>query len=155
MMLREAPDSPRRWCFACGSDNPEGLHIEFEIQDGGVSGRFQSRDSHQGYPGVMHGGVAAVALDEAMAWAAIAAGFWGTTAKMDVRFRRPLPLNVALQVTARVERDRGRWLQVVGRLYSADGELLVEANGLLQKLSEERAREMNSLYFLNPADDEG
>jgi len=147
MKLREAPDSPRRFCFACGPENPEGLHIEFAMGDGEVSGRFHSRDSQQGYPGAMHGGVAATALDEAMAWAAIACGSWGTTARMDVRFRRPLPLNRELRVTAKVQRDRGRWLEITARLYSEDGELLVEADGLLQKLPDQRAREMDLLYF--------
>ncbi|HXG36798.1 MAG TPA: PaaI family thioesterase [Dehalococcoidia bacterium] len=151
-MLNEAPDSPRRWCFGCGQDNAEGLRIDFRLEDGQAVGYFDSRQAHQGYPGVMHGGIAATALDEAMAWAAIASGAWATTARMEVKFRRPLPLDETLKVTARVAKDRGRWLEVSAQLSSTADELLAEGSGLLQKLPEEEARRLDGLYFREAKD---
>ena len=151
-MLPEAPDSPRRWCYACGEDNKEGLGIDFRLEGRKAIGLFSPRNAHQGYPGAMHGGVAAAALDEAMAWAAIGSGHWGTTARLDVRFRRALPLQGALVVTAEVVRERARWLEVQGRLSSEAGELLAEASGLLQKATQEEARELDELYFVKGGD---
>ena len=60
--MQEPPDSPRRWCFGCGDRNPEGLHIDFEIEGKRVCGRFRPRETHQGWPGLAHGGVAAAAV---------------------------------------------------------------------------------------------
>src|SRR5574341_2470853 len=90
--MREPEDSPRHWCYGCGDRNPEGLHIVFEVDGRRVSGRFQPRETHRGWPGFAHGGVAAAALDEAMGWATWAAGALSMTARMGVKYRRPLPL---------------------------------------------------------------
>ena len=107
-MVQEAPDSPRRWCFGCGDANPEGLGIQFQIEGKRVRGEFEARQSHQGFPGMAHGGIAAAAIDEAMGWAMYAAGAWAMTARVEVRYRRPLPLGEPLEVTAEVVADRGR-----------------------------------------------
>ena len=55
------------WCFACGKDNPSGLHMRFEIDDDKCTAYFTPRREHQSYPGRMHGGLVAVLLDEG-AW---------------------------------------------------------------------------------------
>ena len=52
------------WCFACGKDNPSGLHMRFEIDDDKCTAYFTPRREHQSYPGRMHGGLVAVLLDE-------------------------------------------------------------------------------------------
>jgi len=54
-----------RMCFACGLENPAGLHLHF--YDNGVdevAAEFTIQPDHQGYPGVAHGGVVAAILDE-------------------------------------------------------------------------------------------
>ncbi|HEU5322016.1 MAG TPA: hotdog fold domain-containing protein, partial [Methylomirabilota bacterium] len=114
--MQEALDSPRRWCFGCGEANPEGLHIQFQIEGRRATGEFEARPVHQGYPGVAHGGIAAAAIDEAMGWAMYAAGAWAMTARLEVKYRRPLPLGEPLEVTAEVLKDRGRWLEAEGEL---------------------------------------
>jgi len=151
-MLQEAPDSPRRRCYACGEDNNEGLRIDFRLEGRKAIGLFSPRNAHQGYPGAMHGGVAAAALDKAMAWAAIGSGHWGTTARLDVRFRKALPLQGSLVVTAEVVRERARWLEVHGRLSSEGGDLLAEASGLLQKATQQESKDLDKLYFLKGGD---
>ena len=52
------------WCFACGKDNPTGLHMRFELDDDKCTAYFTPRREHQSYPGRMHGGLVAVLLDE-------------------------------------------------------------------------------------------
>ncbi len=145
--MQEFEDSPRRRCFGCGDANPEGLHIEFRIEDGAAIGRFVARPVHQGYPRLAHGGIAAAALDEAMGWAMYAAGAWAMTARMEVKYRSPLPLGVELSVIARVSRDRGRWLEAAASLYAADGRLLAEAKAVFMRLPPERARQMQAFYL--------
>ncbi len=145
--MQEAPDSPRRWCFGCGDANPEGLGIEFQIDGSGVRGEFQARQAHQGYPGMAHGGIAAAAIDEAMGWAMYAAGAWAMTARLEVKYRQPLPLGEPLEVSAEVVRDRGRWLEAQGRLRLLGGPLVAEGKAVFMRLPPEQARRMEEFYL--------
>jgi acyl-CoA thioesterase FadM len=68
------------------------------------------------------------ALDEACGLLATWHRFPAVTARIAIRYRRPAPINTVLQVTARVEADRGRKIEISGEL--RDGaELLAEADG--------------------------
>jgi len=145
--MQEPADSPRRWCYGCGDANPEGLHIEFAVEGTLVTGRFTPRKVHQGFPGLAHGGIAASVMDEAMGWAMYAAGAWAMTARMEVRYRRPLPLDGEVTVTAQVTRDRGRRLEAEARLLTASGELLAEATGLFLRMPEETSRQFNDAFL--------
>ena len=53
-------------CFGCGSDNPHGLALEFTHDADGVRAEFVTREEHQGFRGMLHGGIVTAALDEAM-----------------------------------------------------------------------------------------
>ena len=145
--MEEHDDSPRHRCFGCGARNPEGLHIEFEVDGSKVTGRFTPRESHQGFPGVAHGGIAAAALDEAMGWAMYAAGAWAMTARMQVRYRRPLTLGAEVIVTAETTRDRGKRLEAVARIETRNGELLAEAEGLFLRMPEDQTRDLNASFL--------
>lgn len=80
------------YCFACGSENPGGLHLVFESGGRGVRVFFTPERRHQGYKGVVHGGIISTILDEAMAHAAIRAGHWPVTAEITVRFKSAIPV---------------------------------------------------------------
>ena len=146
--MQEAPDSPRRWCFGCGDANPEGLGIQFQVEGLRVRGEFTARQVHQGYPGVAHGGIAAAAIDEAMGWAMYAAGAWAMTARLEVKYRRPLPLGEPLTVSAQVVRDRGRWLEAEGSLRAAaGGPPIAQGKAIFVRLPHEEARRMQEFYL--------
>lgn len=153
--MQETPDSPRRWCFGCGDSNPEGLGIQFQLNGKRVSGEFETRQAHQGFPGMAHGGIAAAAIDEAMGWAMYAAGAWAMTARLEVKYRQPLPLGERLEVSAEVVRDRGRRLEAEGRLRIVDGPVVAEAKALFLRLPADRARQMEDFYLAGriPASD--
>ena len=51
-------------CFACGQDNPNGLHMRFEVDEEKCLAYYTPQEQHQSYPGRMHGGLVAVLLDE-------------------------------------------------------------------------------------------
>lgn len=52
-------------CFACGQDNPIGFRLDDIRREGDqVHATLHSRPEYQGYPGVLHGGLSATALDE-------------------------------------------------------------------------------------------
>ena len=59
----------RNFCFACGKDNPHGMHLKFFLDDDGrhFVCRFRLSDRFWGPPKHAHGGIIATILDEAMA----------------------------------------------------------------------------------------
>jgi acyl-coenzyme A thioesterase PaaI-like protein len=83
---------------------------------------------HQGGPGIAHGGIVGAALDEACGLLATWHRFPAVTARIAIRYRRPAPINRPLQVTAKVDADRGRRIEISAVLRDGD-ELLAAANG--------------------------
>lgn len=136
----------RRYCFGCGDLNPAGLKLEFRFEGKKAVADFLPQKRHQGYPGLMHGGVTSAALDEAMGWAMYKLGVWAVTGKMEVKFRQPLPLHQRATVSGEVIRNRGRWLEVRGEIRSEEGRLLAESYGLFMRLPEEKVRELKETY---------
>ncbi len=118
-------------CFACGRDNPIGLRLDdFALDGGEVTARFRPRPEYRGVPAVLHGGVAATALDEVMVWAgALIEDVMTVTGTMQLRFRRPVPTDRELRVRGRVVDRSGRRLRLEGEL-ECDGATAVEASGL-------------------------
>ncbi|HEY8298072.1 MAG TPA: hotdog fold domain-containing protein [Candidatus Baltobacteraceae bacterium] len=117
-------------CFACGPDNPIGLHLRFEPDaDAGVRARISLGPDFQGWKGIAHGGIAMALLDEAMAHAAGAAGHRGVTASMNARFRKPIPVGEPLEITGGVVWTRRNVLGLVARVRDSRGTLLVEGEG--------------------------
>jgi acyl-coenzyme A thioesterase PaaI-like protein len=74
----------------------------------------------------VHGGLVAAALDEACGLLATWYRFPAVTARIFVRYRRPVPINRPLELAAAVAGSRGRRIRIAARL--SDGtEVLAEA----------------------------
>ena len=59
-------------CFGCGADNPNGLGLRFFETNEGVEVEYAVHEHHGGAPGVVHGGIQATLLDEALCMTAYA-----------------------------------------------------------------------------------
>lgn len=125
---------PYPMCFACGKENPIGLKMDFACEGGLTICDFWPRPEHQGYPDRLHGGIVAALLDEVLFYATIGSGTMATTAKLEIRYRRPVPLGQQVRLVGQIVRDRGRSLQARAELRLADGALAAEASGLFMKL---------------------
>jgi acyl-coenzyme A thioesterase PaaI-like protein len=143
------PPEPRQ-CFACGDDNPIGMHLEGIRREGDeVRATLRPRPEYQSYPGMLHGGLSTTALDEIMGWAAILlAGAWSATARMEVRFRAPVPYDAALELVGGVTQARGGRVRAWARLHLPDGRIAVESTGLLVPLPPETAARARQVYGL-------
>lgn len=139
-----APIDPRlraHHCFGCGEHNPIGLRLHFERDAEGVVAPYQPRREDQGFPGLVHGGLLSLLLDEAMGWAMYADEVFAVTARMETRFRQPVPLDQALVVRSRIVSRRGRRLEAEAELCDTPaGELLAEASGLFVRMSPDKER---------------
>jgi len=117
-------------CFACGPENPIGLHLHFERDGDGVVANTTLREEFQGWRGIAHGGIAMALLDEAMAHASGMAGQRGVTASMNIRFRKALPLDTPITVRGNVEWQRRKVLGLRAEVVDdASGDVLCEAEG--------------------------
>ncbi len=134
------------WCFACGRANPIGLHLDYDVARGRAETRFVPRREHTGYDGLVHGGIVTALLDETMGWAIFHQGIWGVTARIAVRFRRPVTTGEELLVSGTVTRETRRAIETHGELQDAHGELLAEADATFLVMPEERRRQLERRY---------
>jgi len=108
-------------CFACGQKNPIGLKLDFVKEGKGVKAEFTPTKLHQGWSGLVHGGIIGCILDEAMSYAALFSGVNSLTARMQTRFRRPLQTDEPLIITARVTKKTRRLVEAEAKMRLKDG----------------------------------
>jgi len=87
---------------------------------------FAFGERHQAAPGIVHGGLVGAALDEACGLLGTWHRFPVVTARMFVRYRKPVLINRELRIAAWVTDSRGRRIHVDGHLTDED-EILAEA----------------------------
>ena len=117
-------------CFVCGRSNPLGLDVTFHRDGLTVLAEVTGRHEHTGYPEVIHGGIIAALLDEAMGWAVtLANGLMVETWELTVRYRRRLPPGKRIRVVARLSEDRRRYQLSEGRVEGPDGEHYAQGQG--------------------------
>jgi acyl-CoA thioesterase FadM len=87
-------------------------------------------------------------MDEALGWAMYAAGAWAMTARMQVKYRKPLALGEEVIVSAETVRDRGRRLEAVARITTPDGDVLCEAEGLFLRMPESESQKIDASSFV-------
>ena len=123
-----------RRCFACGPDNPIGLHLDFRLEDGRAKALFVPLPDHQGYAGITHGGILATVLDEAMARVLWDQGAPVLTGNFSMRLRKPAEAGVTLLVEAWVESERACFVNCQAHLKDPDGNVMAEASGVYVRI---------------------
>jgi len=139
-VLKKHPNS--KMCFVCGIENAFGLKSNFyELEDGQFMAVFKPAEEHQGYPGRLHGGVAATILDETIGRAIMVAGadnIWGVTIDLSLKYRKPVPLDEEVRVLAKVVSDKKRYFLAEGKIILADGSIAVTGQGKYLKMDIEK-----------------
>ena len=145
--LREQGISFEHWCFACGDENPRGLHVRMYATREGAFARYTPERAHQGYDGTVHGGIVTALLDEVMAWSMFLRGGWGVTARLTVTFREPVRVGEPLLASGRIARDRGRGVETAATLVrESDARLLAEAEALFLPMPDDTQAELARRY---------
>lgn len=137
-MRAKQPNS--RHCFVCGIENPIGLHLKFyETGPGEVTADLNLPAQYQGYPGIVHGGVIAAMLDEAAGRAHMGpsnAPRFMFTAKLDVRYRKNVPVGRSLLLVGKAGPTKSRTAEAHSAIYDQEGTLLADADILLVNVPE-------------------
>jgi acyl-coenzyme A thioesterase PaaI-like protein len=116
------------YCFVCGAENPVGLKLDFREVDGGVETVFVPAPEHQGFVGIIHGGLVGLVLDEAMAKLAYLRGLEALTCEITVRLRRVVRVGEPLKVTASLVGERRRLLHLEAKTTDTMGNVVATAH---------------------------
>lgn len=137
-------------CFACGAENPIGMHLHIELGDATARTRWTVGDDFVGWSDKLHGGIIATLLDEVMAWAPSSFDSWAVTAEMSVRYRSPAVPGEELVAEGRVVERRRRIYEVTGEVRGADGRLVAEGSGRYLGASPSAKAELKERYGVAP-----
>ena len=132
-------------CFACGVENERGLHMEFRREGDRAICDYTPCAYQQGYPGRMHGGLVSTLIDEAMGWAVYGAMQWGATARLNIRFRKPVGLDQPLHIEAWITNNRSKLIELRAEVRDPAGTLLAEGEGTFMKLDQRTAEQMSGI----------
>lgn len=130
-------------CFACGRDNPFGLHMKFMCNDEIVTSEVVVPAHMCGWGNLVHGGIISTLLDETMSWSAIhLLKRLILTRTMEVEFILPVPPNTLLRTEGRIDRRiKNTEAVVTAALYNKD-EVCARSTGRFALLSAKLMRRM-------------
>ncbi len=124
-------------CFACGPANPRGLMLRFITEAGTAVAETRCCASWVSWRGIIHGGILAAMMDEAMGYAVATHGWTGLTARLTVDLHLPVAPGQHLTVRAWVERWRRRLARTAAELVTPNGTVVARARAhvlLVQEL---------------------
>ena len=137
------PDgAPVNVCFGCGDANREGMHLPFSRDDAAqrVRGSFRLDARYQGAPGMIHGGIIAVVLDEALGKVCRFSDVRAVTAELTVEYLRPIKVDQEIHVEAFQVERKERNLFHTGEIRDGEGRVLARGRGRFVVVDPEKYR---------------
>ena len=125
------------YCFGCGEHNPYGLKLKFTYDGTKIKTTFVPQEVHQGYPGIIHGGITSTILDEVMSRCINVLGYIAVTARLEVRFRESIPLHNPVTFEAWIVSKKRNVVDTEARALFADGNVAAEAKGRFMIIQEQ------------------
>ncbi len=126
------------YCFACGADNPHGLGVEWKVEGKKTWTEFIPPRKFQGWKGIVHGGIIATLLDEAMTRLAWIACGGALTAEMTIRFVRPARVGKKIYALGEILSESRKLVQMRASLYMNDpkGKIIAWSEGKAVKIGQ-------------------
>ncbi|MEO0198650.1 MAG: PaaI family thioesterase [candidate division WOR-3 bacterium] len=126
------------YCFACGKENPRGLKLNILKKGNEAIIEFTPDKSLQGFSNILHGGIIATLLDEAMAHAVSLSGYWGVTAKLEVKFKKIVEVGKTIVITGKLIELRDDWAIAEASIsYKNSNDPLATATGTFKLLKKD------------------
>jgi acyl-coenzyme A thioesterase PaaI-like protein len=117
------------YCFGCGTQNPIGLHINFDVTEEGVKAIVQPKREYQGYRNMLHGGMMMTMLDEALAWAVATKYGHGVTAEITIRIRSFGEIDKPMTLIGKTTKRRLRMVEGESFLLDQNDKIIAQATG--------------------------
>lgn len=130
-MVETLAPVPDNKCFGCGGGNAHGLRLSFELdrEQRRVQGRFRIGAEFQGSQGILHGGIIALLLDEAMGKLTRLHGVRAVTAELAIEYLRPIHADEEIAISARETAQEGRNLHFEAEIQNEKGKALARGRG--------------------------
>ena len=122
-------------CFGCGQSNPIGMKLNFRRDGQTARAEFTPNQYHQGWAGIVHGGILACLLDEAMGWTTRFAGINTVNAKMELRLKRTALIDEPLVISGSILERKRRLVEAKATITLKDGTPVAEATATLYVVS--------------------
>lgn len=121
-------------CFACGSNNNNGLKLDIAELGDGVQARIDLPEWTQGYSRIVHGGIIATILDELAVWAAFKKGYKSVTGELSMRIRKAMHVDRIYTARAMIVKSKHRLLEAESTIVDENQELMASAVVRLLKI---------------------
>jgi acyl-coenzyme A thioesterase PaaI-like protein len=120
-------------CFACGKYSPIGLRLHYTLCGNTLTGEFRISDNYQGYDDIVHGGIIASILDCSMVHLFHKRdGLELKTAKLNITYRKSLPVNKTFVVTAIADYNARHFYKAKAQIKIGDM-VFAEAEGFFRR----------------------
>jgi uncharacterized protein (TIGR00369 family) len=130
----------KNYCFACGPDNPDGMHLQFTLDEERRTFvcHFSLPKRYTGPPGHCHGGIIATILDDAMGKANKLRNVVAVTKEMTIEYLKPVPLEKPLRVEGKEVSVHGRQHINMAEIMNEEGEVLARGRGVFIAIDPEK-----------------
>ncbi|MFZ1986873.1 MAG: PaaI family thioesterase [Desulfatitalea sp.] len=141
-------------CFACGSQNPFGLHMRLSTNDKIVMAETTVPGHLCGWGHLIHGGIITTLLDETMSWAAIhLLKRLILTRTMQVEFVLPVAPNTTVRTEGYIDQQiKNTEALVSAVLYDEHNQVCARSSGRFALLSAKMMRRMKIMNEQTIAD---
>jgi acyl-coenzyme A thioesterase PaaI-like protein len=126
-----------------GPSNPLAPPISLTRDADGARATVIYSHQYEGPPGRVHGGFIAAAFDQILGAASALSGRVFFTGTLTIKYRKPTPLHVPIEMEGEIESIRPRTIHVVGRML-AGGEVTAEAVGVMVTVPDDTFHGANS-----------
>ena len=123
-----------KWCFVCGKENPHGIKLDYKIEGRTFKAFFVPEKRFQGFTNIVHGGIVATLLDEAMVNLAFKLGLDAVSANLNVNLRKPTIVGEKYYLFGEIVEEQEKKVKARAEMKKEDGTLVAEATGVLIKL---------------------
>ncbi len=125
-------DDDYQGCYVCGRENSRGLKLKFSYDKDKNEAytKFRFQEYMQGYKKIIHGGFLFMLLDEVMAKACLFNDIQALTAKIEIKFQKPVYANEEIEVRAKIREIRGKKITLSSGCIDEDGNARASAEGL-------------------------
>jgi uncharacterized protein (TIGR00369 family) len=124
-------------CFVCGTENRYGLHLEFVIDKNNImQTEFVPLEQHQGFKGIVHGGLIGLILDEIMVNLAWKLGKNAVSAELNIRLKRAAKVGEKLIFRGWIEKEDKKMICTKAEAKDENGSIVATATAKCIRVKE-------------------
>jgi uncharacterized protein (TIGR00369 family) len=131
-------------CFACGKNNPEGLHMQFYTDEKYFFSKIYLAETKKGWEQIVHGGIISTILDEIMAWTAIYfTKQFMLTKSINVNYLNSLTIDSHIIAVGWIKEQKGsKEIIMKAQIYNEENKLCAESTGNFALFSKKLAKRL-------------